>query len=58
MVSSRTGSAYKYTITESSKISDTYILEIQKGSSSPCANGQSSYISSFGKNGRDRKPYS
>ena len=56
MVLSRTGTAYKYTRTEGSKICDTYILQIQKGSSSPCTNGQSSSISLFGKNGRDKKP--
>ena len=38
MVSSRTGSAYKYTRTEGCKTCDTYILQIQKGSSSPCTN--------------------
>ena len=31
-------------------------MQIQKGSSSPCANGQSSSISLFGKNERDKKP--
>ena len=56
MVSSRTGTTYKYTRTEGSKICDTYILQIPKGSSSPCTNGQSSSISLFGKNGRDKKP--
>ena len=53
MVSSRAGVAYKYTRTEGSKI---YILQIQKGCSSPCINGQSSSISLFGKNGRDKEP--
>ena len=53
MVSSRTGAAYKHTKTEGSKI---YILQIQKGCSSPCRNGQSSSISLFGKKGRDKKP--
>ena len=56
MVSSRTGAAYKYTTTEGNKTCDTYILQIQKGSSSPCANGQSTSIILFGKNGRDKKP--
>ena len=42
IVSSRTETAYKYTGIEGSKICDTYILQIQIGSSSPCANGQSS----------------
>ena len=56
MVSNRTGATYKYTRTEGSKIYDTYILQIQKGSNSPCANGQSSGISLFGKNGRGKKP--
>ena len=56
MVSSRTGTAYKYTRTDGSKICNTYILQIQKGPSSPRANGQSSSISLFGKNGRDKKP--
>ena len=56
MVSSRTATAYKYTRTEGSKICDTYILQIQKGCSSPYANGQSSSISLFGKNRRDKKP--
>ena len=56
MVSSRTGAGYKYTRTEGSKICVTYILQIQKGSSSPCANGQSSSISFFDKNGRDQRP--
>ena len=56
MVSCRTGTTYKYTRAESSKICDTYILQIQKGSNSPCTNGQSSSISLFGKNGRDKKP--
>ena len=53
MVSTRAGVAYKYTRTEGTKI---YILQIQKGCSSPCINGQSSSISLFGKNGRDKKP--
>ena len=56
MVSRRTSSAYKYTRKEGSKIRNTYILKKQKGSGSPCANGQSSSISLFGKNGRDKKP--
>ena len=56
MVSSRTCTTYKYTRIEGSKICDTYILQIQKGSSSPCANGQSGSISLFGKNERDKKP--
>ena len=34
MVASRTDTSYKYTRTEGSKICDTYILQIQKGSSS------------------------
>ena len=55
MVSSRTGCAYKYTTIKSSKICDTYILQIQKESSIPCANGLSS-VSLFSKNGRDKKP--
>ena len=55
MAPSRTGTAYKYTRTEGSKICYTYILQIQKGSSSPCTNGQSSSISLFCKNGRDKK---
>ena len=55
MVSSRTSSAYKYTGKESSKICDTFILQKQKGSSSPSTYGQSSSISLFGKNGRDKK---
>ena len=51
---SRTETAYKYTGIAGSKICDTYILQIQKGSSSPCANGQSKQlISLFRKNGRD-----
>ena len=54
IVSSRTETAYKYTGIEGSKICDTYILQIQKGSSSPCANEQSKQlISLFRKNGRD-----
>ena len=53
-VSSRRGTAYKDTRTAGSKICDTYILQIQKGSNSPCANAQSSSISLFGKNGRDK----
>ena len=57
MVSCRTGTTYKYTRAESSKICDTYILQIQKGSNSPCANAQSSSISLFGKNGRDKKSF-
>ena len=56
MVSSRTGTAYKYTRVEDSKICNTYILQVQKGSTSPCTNGQSSSISLFGENGRDKKP--
>ena len=44
MVSRRISSAYKYTRTDGSKICDTYILQLQKASSSPCANGQSSSI--------------
>ena len=56
MVSSRTGTAYKYNRTGGSKICDTYILQIQKGSSSSCANRRSSSISLFGKNGREKKP--
>ena len=55
IVSSRTSSTYKYTGKESSKIRDTFILQKQKGSSSPCTYGQSSSISLFGKNGRDKK---
>ena len=51
MISSKTGSAYKYTRPEDSKICDTYILEIQKGSNSPGANEISSSISSLVKNG-------
>ena len=31
-------------------------MQIPKGSSSPCANGQLSSISLFGKNGRDKQP--
>ena len=54
--SSRTSYAYKYTRTEGSKICNTYVLQIQKGSSSLCANGQPSSINLFGKNGRDKKP--
>ena len=56
MVGSRAGAAYKCTKTEGSKIYNTYILQIRKGSSSPCANGQSINISLFGKNGRGKKP--
>ena len=56
MVSGRTDTASKYTRTEGRKICDTYILHIQKGSSSLCANGQSSSIRLFGKNGRNKKP--
>ena len=56
MVSSRTGTAYRYTRAEGSKICKTYILQVQKGSSSPCTNGQSSSINLFGKNGRNMKP--
>ena len=37
MVSSRTSTAYKYTRIDGSKICDTYILQIQKGSSSQFA---------------------
>ena len=58
MVSSRTSSAYKYTRKEVSKICDTYILQKQKGSSSPCANGQSSSISLFGKKWEGQDTYS
>ena len=50
MVSSRRSTAYECTRT------DTYICQIEKGSSSPCTNGQSSSISLFGQNGRDKKP--
>ena len=56
MVSCRTATTYKYTRAEGSKICDTCILQVQKGSNSPCTNGQSSSISLFGKNGRDKKP--
>ena len=56
IVSSRTGSTYKYTRTEGSKICNNYILQIPKRSSSSCANGQSRNIRLFGKNGRDKKP--
>ena len=56
MVSSRTGSAYKYTRTESGKICDTFILQISKVYSSPCTNAQLSSIILFDKNGRDKKP--
>ena len=55
IISSRTGIAYKYTRTEGSKLFNTYILQIQKGSNSPCAKGQSSSICLFGKNVRDKK---
>ena len=55
MVLSRTSPAYKYTRAEGSKICDTYILQKQKGPSSPCANGQPSSINLFGKNGRGKK---
>ena len=54
LISSRTGSGYKYSRTEASKIYDIYIQQIQKGSSSPCANGKSSSISLFGNNGGTR----
>ena len=54
MASSRTCIAYIYTRTEVSKIYDTYILQIQKGSSSPYANGQSIRINLFGKKGATR----
>ena len=50
LISSRTGSAYKYSRTEARKIYDIYIQQIQKGCSSPCANGKSSCISLSGKN--------
>ena len=56
MVSCRTATTYKYTRAEGSKICDTCILQVQKGSNSPCTNGQSSSISLFGKNGRGKKP--
>ena len=54
LISSRTSSGYKYSRTEASKIYDIYIQQIQKGSSSPCANGKSSSISLFGNNGGTR----
>ena len=44
MVSSRTGFVYKHIGTEGSTVCDTFILSIQKGLSSPCANRQSSSI--------------
>ena len=51
-----TGAAHKYTGIDDSKICNTNILQIQKGSSSPCANGQSGSISLISKNGRTRAP--
>ena len=39
MVSSRTSATFKFTGTECNKFCHTYILQIQKGSSSSCANG-------------------
>ena len=44
MVSSRADTAYKYTGIEGSKIGDTYIFQIQKGSSSYCANGHQALL--------------
>ena len=41
-------------ILERSKICNTHILQIQKGSSSPCANGQSNSIGLFSTNGDTR----
>ena len=47
MISSRTGTPYKYIKTEVSKICNTRILHTQKASSSPYANRQSSSIILF-----------
>ena len=56
MISRRKGTAYKYTRVEGSKICNNYFLQVQKGSSSPCTNGQSSSISLFGEKQRGKKP--
>ena len=56
MVSSRKGTAYKYTRVEGSKICNNYFLQVQKGSSSPCTNGQSSSISLFAEKQRGKNP--
>ena len=54
MAPSRTGTAYKYTRTEGSKICYTYILQIQKGSSSHVQMDNQAALAYFVKMGGTR----
>ena len=58
MFSHRTGAAHKYTKTDDSKLCNTNILQMQKESSSPCANRQLSSISLTSKNEEGQETYS